>query len=68
MKVKASDLLTRPCWAAHQVTVTGAGGRTGKIVLQKLLAQPDKFEARGVVRNAKVRTLQPDSHPLILDT
>ncbi|KAK9906414.1 hypothetical protein WJX75_001479 [Coccomyxa subellipsoidea] len=35
------------------VTVTGAGGRTGKIVLQKLLAQPDKFEARGVVRNAK---------------
>ena len=39
-----------------QVTVTGAGGRTGKIVLQKLLAQPDKFEARGVVRNTKVKT------------
>ena len=37
-----------------QVTVTGAGGRTGKLIMQKLLAQPDKFTARGVVRDEKV--------------
>lgn len=36
------------------MTVTGAGGRTGKLLLQKLLAQPDKFEARGLVRDDKV--------------
>lgn len=34
-----------------QVTVTGAGGRTGKLILQKLLAQPDRFTARGLVRD-----------------
>lgn len=37
-----------------QVTVTGAGGRTGKLIMQKLLAQPDKFTARAVVRDEKV--------------
>lgn len=38
------------------MTVTGAGGRTGKLVLQKLLAQPDRFNARGLVRDEKVLT------------
>ena len=37
-----------------QVTVTGAGGRTGKLIMQKLLAQPDTFTARAVVRDEKV--------------
>ena len=41
-----------PLWV--QVTVTGAGGRTGKLILQKLLAQPDKYTARGLVRDEKV--------------
>jgi uncharacterized protein YbjT (DUF2867 family) len=36
------------------VTVTGAGGRTGKLVLQKLLARPAQFDARGLVRDDKV--------------
>ncbi|CAK9202088.1 unnamed protein product [Sphagnum troendelagicum] len=32
------------------VLVTGAGGRTGKIVFEKLKKQPGKFVARGLVR------------------
>ena len=36
------------------VTVTGAGGRTGKLVLKKLLAQPERYTARGLVRDEKV--------------
>ena len=38
----------------RQVLVTGAGGRTGKLVLQKLLGRPEQFEARGLVRTAEV--------------
>jgi uncharacterized protein YbjT (DUF2867 family) len=34
--------------------VTGAGGRTGKLVLQKLLSRQDHFEARGLVRTEEV--------------
>jgi uncharacterized protein YbjT (DUF2867 family) len=34
-----------------QVVVTGAGGRTGALVVQKLLEQTDKFEAIATVRN-----------------
>lgn len=45
--------------AAHavavQVVVTGGAGRTGKLVVEKLLARSDKFEARAVVRGDKVR-------------
>ena len=39
------------------VTVTGAGGRTGKLVLKKLLAQPERYTARGLVRDEKVHAL-----------
>ena len=38
----------------RQVLVTGAGGRTGKLVSQKLLGRPEHFEARGLVRTAEV--------------
>jgi hypothetical protein len=48
------------------VTVTGAGGRTGKIVLQKLLAQPERFRARGLVRNQKVHA-PPAAHQCLRD-
>lgn len=34
-----------------QVVVTGAGGRTGKLVVKKLLAQPDKFTPIATVRS-----------------
>jgi hypothetical protein len=34
-----------------QVVVTGAGGRTGKLVVKKLLAQPDKFMPIATVRS-----------------
>jgi len=33
------------------VVVVGAGGRTGALVLEKLLARPDDFVTRGVVRS-----------------
>ena len=45
------------------VTVTGAGGRTGRIVLQKLLAQPERFNARGLVRNEKVHAARQQMLP-----
>jgi hypothetical protein len=32
------------------VLVTGAGGRTGALVLDKLLSEPDTFTAKGLVR------------------
>lgn len=35
------------------VLVTGAAGRTGRLVLQKLAAQPDVFTAHGLVRDIK---------------
>ena len=35
---------------AKKVVVVGAGGRTGALVLEKLLARPDEFITRGVVR------------------
>ena len=37
-----------------QVLVTGAGGKTGKIVLQKLLALPDQYSVRGLVHSERV--------------
>ena len=33
--------------------MTGAGGRTGGLVMQRLLEQPEAFAARGLVRSAK---------------
>lgn len=33
-----------------RVLVTGATGRTGRLVLQKLRDEPDKFEAIGLAR------------------
>ena len=36
-----------------RVLVTGATGRTGSLVLQKLRAEPDKFEAIGLARSAE---------------
>ncbi|KAL4428142.1 hypothetical protein ABPG75_002231 [Micractinium tetrahymenae] len=36
-----------------QVVVTGAGGRTGALVMKKLLVRPSDFRARGVVRSDK---------------
>lgn len=41
-----------PTSSIRQVLVTGAGGKTGKIVLQKLLKMPDQFVPTGVVRTA----------------
>ncbi|KAK9806478.1 hypothetical protein WJX73_001523 [Symbiochloris irregularis] len=35
------------------VLVTGAGGQTGKIVLEKLLAAKDKFSVRGLVHSSQ---------------
>ena len=51
-----TPLLLQPQFVttACQVLVTGAGGRTGKLVLQKLLGRPEHFEARGLVRTAEV--------------
>eukprot|EP00884_Botryococcus_braunii_P014981 jgi/Botrbrau1/23484/Bobra.106_1s0036.2 len=37
--------------AKKTVVVTGAGGRTGGLVLQKLVARPDDFTAKAIVRN-----------------
>lgn len=42
------------CHVAVQVVVTGGAGRTGKLVVEKLLARSDKFEPRAVVRGDKV--------------
>lgn len=42
-----------------QVTVTGAGGRTGSLIFQKLLEAPGQFEARAVVRTDKACTAHP---------
>lgn len=44
--------------------MTGAGGRTGKLVLQKLLGRPEHFEARGLVRTPEVGLLQQCYSPL----
>jgi hypothetical protein len=38
-----------------QVVVTGAGGRTGGLVVQQLLQQADKYEVIATVRNEQVR-------------
>ena len=41
-----------------RVLVTGATGRTGSLVLQKLRSEPDKFEAIGFARSpSKVKEL-----------
>lgn len=44
---------TYPLSPAHQVVVTGAGGRTGALVMKKLLERPSEFSVRGVVRSDK---------------
>ncbi len=36
-----------------QVVVTGAGGRTGSLVMKKLLERSDEYEAVGVLRSEK---------------
>lgn len=35
--------------------MTGGAGRTGKLVVEKLVANKDKFEPRAVVRGEQVR-------------
>jgi hypothetical protein len=47
----AAALRTR-AMAAQTVLVTGAGGRTGRLVFEKLQARPELFTARGLVRRA----------------
>mmetsp|Transcript_35747 Transcript_35747/g.89808 ORF Transcript_35747/g.89808 Transcript_35747/m.89808 type:complete len:288 (-) Transcript_35747:364-1227(-) len=37
----------------QQVLVTGAGGRTGSLVVKKLLERPQEFSVRGLVRSDK---------------
>ena len=37
-------------FALYQVVVTGAGGRTGKLLFEKLKARSADFDARGFVR------------------
>lgn len=51
-----ANLASRPGPAARQlrVMVTGAGGRTGSLILDKLLRDP-QFEAFGVVRSETAR-------------
>ncbi|MCJ1461813.1 hypothetical protein MMC07_000412 [Pseudocyphellaria aurata] len=45
-----------------KVLVTGAGGRTGKLVLKKLLAQPDRFTAKGLVHSVpSLQTVQQET-------
>lgn len=48
------------------VLVTGAAGRTGRLVLSTLLSQPDKFTARGLVRSIS-RAESAADHPLPAD-
>jgi dihydrodipicolinate reductase len=36
--------------AKQTVVVTGAGGRTGRLIFEKLKSRPELFDARGVVR------------------
>jgi hypothetical protein len=36
--------------AKQTVLVTGAGGRTGRLVYERLKASPEQFVARGLVR------------------
>jgi hypothetical protein len=43
--------------SSPQVAVTGAGGRTGGLVVKKLIAESDKFTAVPIVRSAKVRVV-----------
>lgn len=42
---------------AKRVLVTGAGGRTGSIVFEKLLAK-EGYATKGMVRTEKVRPLR----------
>jgi len=37
-----------------QVVVSGAAGRTGSIIMQKLLANQEIYQPRGIVRNEEV--------------
>lgn len=49
---RPTPLLASPHFAPPpQVVVTGAGGRTGKLVVKKLLAQPDTFTPIATVRS-----------------
>jgi hypothetical protein len=60
-----ADAMHRP----QQVAVTGAGGRTGGLVVKKLLeGGADKFVAVPIVRSQKVGWLIPDQlHALWVD-
>lgn len=44
----------KPALCLFQVLVTGAGGKTGKIILSKLLALPDQYKARGLFHSDAV--------------
>ena len=47
------SLPSHPTSLSSQVVVTGAGGRTGGLVMKKLLEKKDQFEAVGILRNEK---------------
>eukprot|EP00898_Chlorokybus_atmophyticus_P007784 jgi/Chlat1/8006/Chrsp7S07779 len=55
---RSGHTLTAVSMASSPMTVlvTGAGGRTGKLVLQKLRERADKFNARGVVRTQESKS------------
>lgn len=54
--------LTHPLHTT-QVVVTGAGGRTGKLVVKKLLAQPDSFTPIATVRSKSSQKLTGEGLP-----
>merc|ERR1712050_627197 len=56
--------------AVKKVVVTGAGGRTGELVLKKLLASPEQFQAVGTARteaSAKQVTAKTGAECIILN-
>lgn len=48
---------SRVTMGAQKVLVTGAGGRTGKLVFEKLKERSGEFAARGLVRSAEKKEL-----------
>jgi hypothetical protein len=48
---------SRVTMGAQKVLVTGAGGRTGKLVFERLKERSGEFAARGLVRSAEKKEL-----------
>ena len=46
----ARNVNVAPAMAKQTVVVTGAGGRTGRLIFEKLKARPELFDVRAVVR------------------